>query len=102
MPPAFWQQDEMAKELGVLKASLGSEVVDIRFNIDRDWDGDPSVFFDIILPDGSAVGDPTLRRTKHVEDDIEARLRPLERGLIPYFRFIMHADDVRRREKAAA
>jgi hypothetical protein len=58
MPPAFWQQDEMAKELGILKESLGSEVVDIRFNIDRDWDGDPALFSDIILPtaQGTMIG----------------------------------------------
>ncbi len=103
LPAAFVRQSELAKEIDHVRQGLRPEIVDLRYSLGEDHTGDPSIFFDIVLPDNAIDNDPTLRRSRHLQDDIEQALRPLENwGVLPYCTFVLLSHDVAFREKKVA
>jgi hypothetical protein len=76
-------------EPGVQRAvrALAPDVVRIRYSLDEDWTGDPSVFFRIVLADDAPrkarLGDIAMR----VKSTIRHEVMPDDLGLHAYFNF---------------
>ena len=84
-------------------ADLGPDVVRVRYSLDEDWTGDPSIFFRIVLSDDSTRDDKLLRTTRRVSSHIEERLEPIEEwGVQPYFDYRSKSEQDELQEKAWA
>ena len=76
-------------EPGVRRAvrALAPDVVRIRYSLDEDWTGDPSVFFRMVLS-GDA---PRKKRLGDIAQGVKAvireEVRPDDLGLYAYFNF---------------
>lgn len=82
---------------------LGPEVIHVRYSLEEDWSGDPSIFFRIVLSDDSTTDEKLLRTTQRVSNHIEDRLEPMEEwGLLPYFDFRSNSEQDELKEKAWA
>ena len=69
------------------------DIVRIRHSFGEDWDGDPAIFFRVVLSDDAArderLGEITALISKQMSDELE--LTTFER--IPYFRFRSKAEE---------
>ncbi len=76
-------------EPGVQRAveSLAPDVVRIRFSLDEDWTGDPSVFFRVVLSDEVSREAVLGKTTRRIVDQIRKEVRPDELGLNSHFNF---------------
>ena len=94
-----------ALDAAVLDAigELGPDVIRVFYSVGEDWTGDPSIFFRIVLSDGSTTDDKLLRTTQRVSSHIEDRLEPMEEwGLLPYFDFRSKSEQDELKAKAWA
>jgi len=76
-------------EPGVQRAvkALAPDVVRIRFSLDEDWTGDPSVFFRVVLSDEAPRRKRLGAIAKRVISTIESEVLPDDLGLNSYFNF---------------
>ena len=84
----FVHQGQLDAE--VLKAirKLGKEVVRVKYNLDTDSTGDPSIFFRIVLTDAACREDRLMASADRVEKILSDKVRPRENwGLLPYFSY---------------
>jgi hypothetical protein len=89
---------------GVQKAerALAPAVVRIRYSLDSDWTGDPSIFFRIVLSD-EASGKAQLSEIAHrVALAILNEVKPEELGLHSYFNFRSLSEQEQLKEPAWA
>lgn len=72
---------------------LGSEVVRVRYNLDEDWDGDPVIFFRIVLTDAAARKDVRADVSGRIMDRVFQDLNPQGNwGIYPHFEFLGKSD----------
>ncbi len=87
--PAFAQPDELRAAVRGVRDTLKPQLSDITYTLDRDWAGDPAIFFEVVIPDALAQHDPMLGKSRHLLADIQAALQPMDKwGVIPYFKFL--------------
>lgn len=87
MPVTAAEQETIREQVRALEDELKPDVVRIRYTIERDWTGDWSIDFRILLSD-SASGPRRLRRVaQKVRRLLGERIHPRELGLIKYCSF---------------
>ena len=76
-------------ESGIQRAAqtLAPDVVRIRYSLDDDWVGDPSVFFRVVLSDEAGSEGVSAETGWRIMDKIRDEVKPDELGLHAYFNF---------------
>jgi hypothetical protein len=101
VPTAFMKQAEIATAVDQVKAQLWPDVQQIRWEIERNWSGQWSIYFRIILSDDA--GDSRLRETAtNVVWRLAERLNFLALGVTPYHNFRSVSEQAALREEAWA
>jgi hypothetical protein len=89
VPTGYIDQTLLDEAVGRAIKKLGPEVVRVRYSVGADTDGDPALFFRIVLTDAAvrrkeSLGNVVVRTRRTLYDDIH----PQENwGLIPYTSF---------------
>jgi len=82
---------------------LPPQVVSVTPTLGTDWNGEPAVFFQVILADNSVPRPQLLAFTKQISRAIRQQIRPLEEwGVLPYFNFLTESGHARTKEPAWA
>jgi hypothetical protein len=84
---AFAHQAEFFLAVAQVAGNLPPQIVSVMPTLGTDWEGEPAVFFQVILADGA---DPAelLRATQRFSRALVQDLLPLEEwGVLPYFNY---------------
>lgn len=96
----FINQGEVDAAVRRAEDALAQSVVRIRYGLDSDWTGDPSIFFRIVLTD-EAAKIPKLNEVANAVSFILMReVRPEEQGLHSYFNFRSESEQSQLKEPA--
>lgn len=76
-------------EAGIERAAqaLSHDVVRIRYSLEDDWTGDPSIFFRVVITDEASRVKSLGELAHSIDRRIEKEVDPLELGLNPYSNF---------------
>jgi hypothetical protein len=88
IPRAWVNPAQINKALRRAERALAPDVVRIRYTLDEDWTGEPSIFFKVVLSDDAAgkeskLGEISWRAINRIRD----KVKPEELGLNSYFNF---------------
>jgi len=101
IPPASTKLPEINAAVSEVKRLLAPDVVQIRYNIGRDWSGDWAIFFRVLLSD-----EASKTRLRAVATQVVWRLSDLldfpSMGLLPYHNFRSVSEQDVLREEAWA
>jgi len=86
-PPLRVNQKQVAAAVKRAEKALKPDVVRIRYSFDSDWVGDDSIFFRVVLSDGSARKKDLGGMVRRVIDTIDKKVNTDEMGLHRYFNF---------------
>jgi hypothetical protein len=91
-------------ESGIQRAiqALAPDVVRIRYSLDDDWTGDPSVFFRVVLSDDASREEQLGKTARRILDGIRDEVRPEELGLNYYFNFRSFSEESKNPDPAWA
>lgn len=79
------------------------QVASVTPTLGTDWDGEPAVFFQVVLRDNSVPRSELLGLTKQISHNIIQQIRPLEEwGVLPYFDFLTESESARMKEPSWA
>ena len=88
VPSGLVNQKQLAAEIDRAKTKLGKEVVRVRYSLEEDSTGEPSIFFRIVLTDEASKEDGLVDVTCRITSVLFDEIRPYENwGLLPYFSF---------------
>jgi hypothetical protein len=91
---AFVEQAQFRS--AIARVQLPPQVVSVTPVLGKDWGGEPSVFFKVIIADDAVPRSELLALTKSISHAIVHRIRPLEEwGVLPYFDFLTQSDAAR-------
>jgi hypothetical protein len=93
------QVEEIVEQV---KQEYQKTVHQIRWELDRDWSGDWSLYFRVVMKDSATRGKRLFKTTTIVQDALRQRIDPLELGLFCYFRFRSESEQAELREPAWA
>ncbi len=83
----------------IAEVALPPQVLSMTPTLGTDWDGEPAVFFQIMLADNSIPRPELLSFTKRISQAIIQQIRPLEDwGVLPYFNFLTQSEQARMKE----
>lgn len=102
IPKVFINQGEVSAAVRRAEESLAKAVVRIRYDLDSDWTGDPSIFFRIVLRDEAANRSGLNDVTNTVSRVLVAEVRPDDHGLHSYFNFRTESEESQLKEPAWA
>ncbi len=89
------QLQDFAQKVDEVARKFPDDVVRIRHSFSRDWDGDPAIYFRIVVTDEAVQRYPLLDLTHRVEDALikDLALFTSEYSIyIPYFNFRTKAE----------
>ena len=87
----------------IAEVALPPQVLSVTPALGADWDGEPAVFFRVILADNSVPRPQLLAFTKQISQAIVRTIRPLEEwGVLPYFDFVTQSENARMQEPSWA
>jgi hypothetical protein len=92
------QLKDFAQRVDEVAKKFPGEVVRIRHSFSRDWDGDPAIYFRIVVTDGAEQRYPLPGLTGRIEDALikDLELFTSEYSVyIPYFNYRTKADEDR-------
>lgn len=90
---ALTHQAQFLAAVDEVTRSLPAEVADVITTLGTDWDGEPAVFFKIILKDNAIPRPQLLAFTKQVSRAILQQVSPLgDWGVLPYFRWLTQTE----------
>ena len=93
----YISQEQIANEVERVKLLLGPEVVRVRYNTGEDMDGDPAIYFRIVLTDSASRRETLVEVTQKIKNIFEDELRPYENwGLHSYFNFRNQSEQAKR------
>ena len=95
------QLKDFAQRVEEVARKFPSEVVRIRHTFSRDWDGDPAIYFRIVVTDEARRTIPLSELTRRIEDALikDLALFTSEYSLyIPYFEFRTMAEQNRSKD----
>ena len=98
VPSRLVSQEEIDAEVDKAVNQLGPEVVRVRHRIGEDHDGDPAIYFRIVVTDSAARREDIGLSTQRVKNFLLDRLQPYSWGLIPYFSFRSESEQATRHE----
>ena len=88
VPSGFVNQAQLINEVDRAILKLGKKAIRVRHSIGTDWNGDPAIYFRIILPDAASKEEALIATTGDIMTTLSDEIRPYEDwGLIPYFSF---------------
>ena len=94
----FTQQSEFFAAIAEAARGLPDSIVSVTPSLGTDWDGEPAVFFQIVLTDGTPRGE-LLNLTKEISQAIVRQVQPLEEWhVLPYFNFRTESEQARIKE----
>ncbi len=103
IPRAFANQVEFFSAVDAVTAGFPPGVFSVTPTLGTDWDGDPAVFFKVILVDDAVPRAQLLAFTKEISRAIAWQVRPLEEwGVLPYFDFVTQSENARIKEHSLA
>ncbi len=76
--------DEQVRETA---QQFPGEVVGLRYSIGHDWNGDPAIFFRVVLTDDASRTETLADITARVREKLFDKLRLRESDYTPYFYF---------------
>jgi len=95
------QLKDFAQRVEEVAKKFRDEVVRIRHSFSRDWDGDPAIYFRIVLTDEAVKRHPLTELTHRVEDALIKDLALFASeysAYIPYFDFRTRSEQVRSKD----
>lgn len=103
VPAAFTQQARFQAAVERAARRLSPHVVSVIPTLGNDWQGEPAVFFMVILEDAASRGDQLLNTSNQVSESIVQEVQPLERwGVLPYFNFRSQSEQAKLNQPALA
>jgi hypothetical protein len=97
------QQAQLDEAIDDLRPTLGPDVVRLRYDLGKDWTGDPAIFFRVVLSDRACCRDQLQDATNQIMNTIVQRLQPLEEwDVLPYFSFRSQSEQAVLQEEAWA
>jgi hypothetical protein len=97
------QLKDFAQKVDEVAKKFPDEVVRIRHSFSRDWDGDPAIYFRIVVTDEARRNIPLAELTGRIEDALikDLALFTSEYSVyIPYFEFRTKAEQDRSKDPA--
>jgi hypothetical protein len=97
------QLKDFAQKVDEVAKKFPAEVVRIRHSFSRDWDGDPAIYFRIVVTDEARRTIPLAELTGRIEDALikDLALFTSEYSVyIPYFNFRTKAEQDRSKDPA--
>jgi hypothetical protein len=96
VPSAFAQQSRFYAEIARAAQNLGPTVLSVSPTLGSNWNGEPAVFFTVVLTDAASRRDQILQSNNDVSNFIVQQIQPLEQwGVIPYFSFRSQSEQTR-------
>ena len=95
------QMKDFAKGVAEVAQKFPDEVVRIRHSFSRDWDGDPAIYFRVVVTDEARRSIPLAELTGRIEDALikDLALFTSEYSVyIPYFYFRTKAEQDRSKD----
>lgn len=92
------QLKDFAQRVDEVAKKFPSEVVRIRHSFSRDWDGDPAIYFRIVVTNDAEQRYPLPKLTHRIRDALTKDLALYESEYsvyIPYFSYRTQADQDR-------
>ena len=84
--PNFVNQQEIEDVVNEVPKLLAPDVLYMRYSVHNDSDGDPAIYFRVVLSDEACQPGVLLKTTDKVRAAVLDRLQPYQRwGLYPYF-----------------
>jgi hypothetical protein len=103
VPRAHANQGQFAASVAQVERQLHPHVIHIRHTFGNDWNGEPAVFFKILLSDAASRRDQLLDITNQISAAIVQQVEPLEQwGVLPYFNFRSQSEQAVLKEEAWA
>jgi len=97
---AFAQQAQFFA--AIAQAASALPIVSVTPSLGTDWNGEPAVFFQVVLADGTPRSQ-LLDLTKQISQAIVQQVQPLEEwGVLPYFDFRTQSEQARIKEPTLA
>ena len=101
VPSGYVNQAQLGHIIAEAGKRLGPEVVHVAYSLGPDSTGEPSLFFRILLDDGSIREETIADLTGRIATALFDTIRPLENwGLRPYFNFRSKSEQDHRRDPA--
>jgi hypothetical protein len=98
---AFTHQAQFYEAVDRLE--LPSQVRNVSTALGTDWGGEPAVFFELVLADGTFSSAQAGEFTRKISHEIIRQIRPLEDwGVLPYFDFPTQSEHARMAEPLRA
>jgi hypothetical protein len=101
VPRGLVHQGELSEAIEKARLDLATEVpevVRVRYSLDRDWTGDPSIFFRVLLRDEASKTPRLGRVARRVIDRVSEKVRPEAFGLNSYFNFRSESEQAKLNE----
>ena len=102
MFPAAVNQIQVEDEVRAARLRFGPEVVSIQHSLGEDNDGDPSIFFRIVLTDSASREETLADVGSDIAQILRDELRPYEKGLLLYCSFRSQSEQVMMKDPAWA
>ncbi len=85
--PMKLDEAELARRVDGIVDRMSPDVVRIRYTVTENWDGDPAVYFRVVLSDQAAAGAARREAIRSVRAAVRDELNLAEWGYFPYFNF---------------
>ncbi len=103
LTPAFVKRAQFEAAVAKVARRLGPDIISVTPTLDNDWQGEPAVFFLVILSDAASKRDRLLNVTQRVSDAIVRQVQPLEKwGVLPYFNYTNESEQSKINQHARA
>jgi hypothetical protein len=98
-PTGYVHQTQLAGEIAKAVAKLGKDVVRVKYSLEPDSTGEPSIFFRIVLTDAASREDRLAEVTSRIAALLFDEIRPHENwGMLPYFSFRSKSEQEKRND----
>jgi len=99
VPSGFVNQTQLADQVTRAKRKFGKEVVRVNYSLGTDSDGEPAMFFRIVLSDAASREDMLADVTGRIMTTLFDEIRPHENwGVLPYFSFRSKSEQASRND----
>jgi len=96
----FVNQSQIASAVKRAARALAPDVVRIRYSLDGDWTGEPSVFFRVVLSDEASAETDLSGVAQRIALKILNEVKAEELGLNPYFNYRSFSEQAELQEAA--
>lgn len=99
-PAAYVNQSQIKAAVERAVQAVAPDVVRIRYSLDDDWTGEPSIFFRVIVSDSAIRGTRLHEIAERISRTIRNEVKPDELGLHSYFNYRSFSEQVELQEAA--